>query len=129
MPVPLEAVGEGARWSVYSQVNSNGFRIVQRADVLLAELEEDRISLEMTIVQQPLEANPQMSSLPPGTEMEMLRFTSEGSAASVIELGRLVPIEASSSVGMDFAFAMVGEGQRVEAEMSMDMSMELSRLE
>ena len=125
-PVPAEPVGVGATWSTYSKLDSNGFKIVQRADYVLADLGEDQITLEVTFTQQPLEANPQMDSLPPGAEMEMVRFTSTGTGQSVLDLNRLVPVASLATVSMDFAFAILGQGERVEAEMAMDMTMQLS---
>ncbi len=125
-PVPAEPVGVGATWSTYSKLDSNGFKIVQRADYVLAELGEDQITLDVTFTQQPLEANPQMDSLPPGTEVEMVRFVSTGTGQSVLHLNRLVPVASLATVSMDFAFAILGQGERVEAEMAMDMTMQLS---
>lgn len=125
-PVPEEAVGVGATWSTYSKLDSSGFKIVQRADYVLVELTDDRITLEVAITQQPLDANPQMDSLPPGAEMEMLRFTSEGTGQSVLDMDHLAPSASLATVNMDFAFAILGEGERIEAQMVMDMTMELT---
>lgn len=126
-PVPEEAVGLGATWSVYSLVDSSGFKIVQRADFVVVDLAGDTLGLDVSLVQQPLEANPQMDSLPPGAEMEMLSFASEGTGQSVTELSHLVPTGSLVTMNMDFAFAMLGEGQRIDAAMAMDMTMELQR--
>jgi len=125
-PMPEEAVGVGARWSVYNRVNSSGFEIVQRADFVLQEIVEDRISLDVTIVQQPLVSNPQMDSMPPNMSMRMLSFDSAGEGRSVSDLGQLVPIASLVEIAMDFAFAMEGEGQSMEARMKMDMTMEIT---
>ncbi|GEM_PF-5412103 len=124
-PVPKEAVGVGATWSVFSKLDSSGFKIVQRADYLLADIQDNVVTLEVAISQQPLEANPQMDSLPPGAEMEMVRFTSDGTGQSVLDLGHLVPSASLATVDMDFAFKILSEGQQIDAEMAMSMTMQL----
>ncbi len=129
-PVPDEPVGVGASWSVYTRMDSSkGFKIVQRADYALVELKDDRMVLEVDLVQQPLEANPQMDTLPPGAAMNMTRFESGGAGESVVRFDRLVPVASLATVDMDFAFSIEGDGQQVDAEMAMSMTMELTGTE
>jgi hypothetical protein len=128
-PMPAEAIGVGATWSVYSLIDSNGFKIVQRADFEVVAMEGDQIELDITLFQQPLDANPQMSTLPPGTEMEMLRFSSLGTGHAYIDTALLVPMGSEATVEMSFGFSMLTEGQTIEAAMGMDMTMKLTPLE
>ncbi len=118
MPLPLEAVGQGAKWTVEQSFDEGGLKFKQVATCVLKERKGSTVVLDIDIVQsadpQKL-ANPQM----PGQEIDLQKFVGAGRATVTLDLTRAWPVESTiqSKVNMTMAFDMMGQTQTLDQVM------------
>jgi muconolactone delta-isomerase len=127
-PLPAEPVGLGARWDTSMVLDNNGLRVLQTAHYELESIEGDTITL-LTHFEQALVGEGNMDGLPPGAEVEFLRFASSGQGRTVQDLSLLTPHDVAASVELDMAMRITAMGQAQEMGMRMAMEMGLEHLE
>jgi len=119
-PLPEEAVGPGAKWEYKTRLKSQGMNIDQTITCELVSIDGDVLTLHSTLVQNAANqkiSNPAM----PGLKMDLTKMTGNGTIASTLNLGKLMPQSATVDSKTEVAMAM-NVGQQKQA---MDMKMNI----
>lgn len=124
VPMPEEAVGVGAKWTVEQPVQMNGIKLNQSATYTLKERKGDVlvIGVEMTQTADPQKiTNPQA----PQMEIQLKELKGEGAGEMTVNLKRILPVASDMETDMtiDMEVPMMGQTQTVEQSVSMTMSM------
>lgn len=90
-PLPEEPVGVGAKWTVQSQVSSNGMKIDQTANYELLAFDGSVLKLKVEIVQA---APVQTVDLGAQGSFELVRYTGSGAGTTSLDLSKIMPVEA-----------------------------------
>ena len=121
-PLPVEAVGVGAKWEVRSRIQVNGMTIQQTARYELVELHGDRFECKVTITQTASAQKIQSPDLPPGTNVELVSMKGSGTGELDVTLGRLTPTSHGNMVS-DLEMRVQAGGQNMEMDMHMSLGM------
>ena len=114
VPMPTEAVGEGASWMVVDTVESNGITMTQTSTYVLEELDGDqyRISSEVDGTVDPVDL---------GGGVELVRGSLSGDGETVGAFGDLMP--ASGTSELSTTMVIQAAGRRAETVTDVDMTM------
>jgi hypothetical protein len=126
-PLPVEEVGPGARWDTSMVMDNNGLKLLQTVHYELEELAEDTLTLNSTY-SQALVSGADMGNLPPGAEVDWLRFESRGQGRTVQKLSMLTPHDVQAEVEADMLVRISIQGMVQEMGMTMAMDMGLEHL-
>jgi hypothetical protein len=123
-PLPVEAVGPGARWSSTHEVSQNGMQLRQVGRYTLVSLDGEHAVIEATISQELLDPNVS----PPGmlgTTARVGDFRSSGRSTIEVDLDRLMPRQVSMTMDLHMTMdvTVLGQAQHVEMDMGLDMTM------
>lgn len=124
-PLPVEAVGIGARWQITTTVASNGASIQQTATYRLIERTQNAIRVEVSMTQTAADQQINDPNLPPPMTAWIDSYNASGSGSATLSLNSPVPqssvsVESSMSMSLDD-----GQGNRAPY-MTMDMDMSIS---
>ncbi len=126
-PLPDEAVGIGARWSITTSVDANGASIQQTATYELLERTANAFRVSVTMAQTAEQQQIQDPSIPPGMSVWLDSYSATGSGGAVIPLNSPVPT-SNASINSNMSMAIDdGSGTRVPymtMQLSMDMEIE-----
>lgn len=119
VPLPIEAVGVGAKWRVLKRIVAGGLDIVQVASYRLDEMQGDEIVLDAVVTQFAGGETAQ----PKGIPMRVLRFGSTGGGRSRIDLRRAVlpHAEVQSDTGAEMQIFTNG----VEVNTAVDVQLQV----
>lgn len=124
-PLPDEAVGIGARWSITTNVDANGASIQQTATYELLERTENAFRVSVTMVQSAEQQQIQDPSIPAGMSAWLESYSATGSGGAVIPLNSPVPT-SNASINSNMSMAIDdGSGTRVPY-MTMQLSMDMN---
>ncbi len=119
VPLPIEAVGIGAKWRVLKRVVSGGLDVVQVVSYRLDEMQGDVIVLDAVVVQFAGADTAQ----PKGVPVRVLHFGSTGSGQSKVDLrGPVIPNAAAQS---DTAMEMQVSAGGVEMNTAVDVQLQM----
>jgi hypothetical protein len=123
-PLPLHAVGTGARWSSTHEVSQNGMKLRQVGSYTLVSLDGQHAVIEATIAQELLDPNVAAPGMM-GVTARVGEFTSSGKSTIEIDLDHLMPGRVSMVMDLHMTMDMtvLGQAQHVEMDMGMDMTM------
>lgn len=121
-PLPVEAVGVGAKWEVRSRIEMNGMTMQQTARYELVELQRDRFKCKVTITQTAAAQKIQSPDMPPDAQVELVSMKGTGTGELDIDLGRLTPTSHANMVS-DLEMRVQAGGQNMEMDMHMSMGM------
>ena len=125
-PVPEEAIGVGARWSVSQRIDANGMKMEQKSIHELTELGDDGFAMTITISQT---AGPQQvknDALPPNVKLSLTSLKTSGKGSSRFVIGSVLPLRASVSAEseVDMLMEIGGNQQRMTTETTIKTSFE-----
>lgn len=123
-PLPLEAVGPGARWSSTHEVSQNGMKLRQVGRYTLVSLEGQHALIEATIAQELLDPNVSAPGML-GATARVGEFSSSGKSTIELDLDRLTPrlVFIVMDLHMTMDVTVLGQAQHVEMDMGVDMTM------
>jgi hypothetical protein len=123
-PLPLPAVGPGARWSSVHEVRENGMKLRQSGQYRLVSLEGQHAVIEATLVQELLDPNVNAPGML-GITARVGEFTSSGRSTIELDLDRLSPrlVSLTMDLHMTMDMTVLGQAQHVEMDMGIDMTM------
>lgn len=125
MPLPAEAVGEGAKWTVEQDFDEGGMKMKQTATCVLKERKGNIVVIEIEMKQS---ADPQTISNPqmPQADMELKKFEGSGTATVKLDLTRVWPVESRirSKVNMTMSLDMMGQVQEFEQTIESEATVE-----
>ena len=87
-PLPIEEVGQGARWTYTTKLNQGGVRLKQVASYKLISLEGNKLVLKAKVKQR---APKQKLAAPGGVKVELLKLKSDGAGNTTMTLDQLAP--------------------------------------
>lgn len=129
LPMPLEAVGVGAVWEVRSRTASNGLVVDEVKLVTLESMFSDAVLLDIQLSQTLADPNMVPPGLPPGTQVSITRFESQGGGKSAVRLDRLVPDAGESQMTMEMEFDVNADGQTQTFDMGMSIAIGVKPLD
>jgi hypothetical protein len=97
MPMPEEAVGVGAKWTVRMALPSNGLNVFQEVQVELTALDAQSATLTLKTVQTAPPQAVQGAGLPAGLQASLDRFEGTGTGGMTIRFGSVVPTSTMNS--------------------------------
>jgi len=125
IPFPEEPVGAGAKWEVAMPLKSQGINLRQTANYQLVSVEGDQIAVKCALKQdaskQKIE-NPAMG----GLKMDLTKMVGTGSADTKVDLGQLMPREATMASRSELSMTMNagGQSQSMTAKIGTDVRFE-----
>lgn len=125
-PLPLEAVGQGAKWRISSSSNLSGMNVNQIATYELISLQDGVATLKTSVEQQ---ANPQnltSPQLPPGATLSLKSFVSQGGGEVIMRLDRLMPVRSVISINSQTEMGVKNAGNPEEVTIKTKMLMEMT---
>lgn len=126
-PLPLEAVGVGARWSLTQELDEQGIRVQQVATYELTGRKKDEITLRTTITQSAPAQSMTPPGLPPGTSATLSRMESKGEGSSTLRLDAIMPTEAAVSLALEMDMRISAEGQEMPMSTRLQMDNRIQR--
>jgi hypothetical protein len=125
VPFPVEPVGKGAKWTVTTQVNSNGVSVTQVATYTLADRSGDHLKLSVAIAQDAPAQELKSADLPPGAKTMLKNMKASGAAQVEVDLNRLVP-NSKGNVDLVMEMEIEMSGQKMPMKMGMGIVMSIS---
>lgn len=124
-PLPLHAVGKGARWSSTHDVSQNGMKLRQVGSYTLVSLTGQHAVIEATIAQELLDPNVNAPGMM-GVTARVGEFESSGKSTIELDLDHLMPGRVSMTMDLHMTMDMtvLGQAQHVEMDMGVDMTMQ-----
>lgn len=125
-PLPVEAVGKGAKWLISFPSNASGMNLNQTATYELMGLQDGVATLKTSVEQQ---ANPQdlaLPQLPAGSTVTLKSFASQGQGEVIMRLDQLMPVRSVVSINSNTEMTVKLAGNPEELTMKTKMSMEMT---
>lgn len=124
-PLPVEAVGVGAKWRVKTKVKSQGLSIDQTATYTLKEIGDGGL-LKLDVVMEQGAAPQKVNSpgIPPGIDVELKSLASTGNGSSEFVLTSIVPRKVEMKTSTDLAMK-VSQGTEV-SDMKQSVKVEMT---
>ena len=117
VPVPSEAIAEGAVWETLMRDQSNGMDLVQHTKAELVAWDGEDAVIRSTLTQVLADMSPEMPDMPPGAEVSISSFNSNGSGDIRMRSGFLNPVDSTSQVELSMNMSVKAEGQEMDMEM------------
>jgi hypothetical protein len=123
-PLPVEAVGPGARWSSIHELSQNGMKLRQVGRYTLISIDGEHAVIEATISQELLDPNVSAPGMM-GVTARVGEFSSSGRSTIELDLDRLSPrlVSLTMDLHMTMDMTVLGQAQHVEMDMGVDMTM------
>jgi hypothetical protein len=123
-PLPVEAVGPGARWSSIHELSQNGMKLRQIGQYTLLSSDGQHAVIEATIAQELLDPNVSAPGMM-GATARVGEFASSGRSTIELDLDRLSPrlVSLTMDLHMTMDVTVLGQAQHVEMDMGIDMTM------
>jgi len=124
-PLPESPVGLGASWQVHQETTQSGLPVHQTATYHLTKIEGDHIELDVDVTTQPGPGPYTMAGLPPDAKVTDLQFNMTGKGHTILELDRLFPLEARTTIGGTLQTTIEQAGQTIisKVDLSIDVGM------
>jgi len=123
-PLPVEAVGAGARWEVKQPIKSQGMTINQTTTYQITSIDGERVAatsnLSQSAANQKIE-NPAMQ----GVKLDLTKMVGTGKGNVNFDLAHLMPSASALDSHTDMSMAMNMGGQKQTMSMKMDMNLKL----
>jgi len=97
MPLPEEAVGLGAKWTVHMAMPSNGINVFQELQVELTAADEHSATFAIRLVQTAPRQSVQGAGMPAGVQASLDRFEGSGTGTTMIRFASVVPTSNMTS--------------------------------
>ena len=125
-PLPEEPVGVGATWITLSRTEQDMVSLVQRSTTRLTALDGEQLSTATSLIRVWDGDEIDASDLPPGSQIEVLRFSGTGEGTSTLALDTLAPLQSEIFTVVDLTLKM-STGALPSSEMSQKIT-ETSRI-
>jgi hypothetical protein len=130
-PVPLEAVGKGAKWRVSSAVDIGGIQLTQNLIYELVDLKDNVSTLNVSVEQQAKSQELTLPGVPSGTTFTLKSLNSQGQGQMIMRLDGAMSIQGNMSIrsnnDMSVKVGSSGEETTVKTILSMQMTLESQR--
>jgi hypothetical protein len=127
-PVPLEAVGKGAKWRVSSSLDIGGIQLTQSTLYELVDLKDNVATLNVSMEQQAKSQELTPIGVPAGTTFTLKSLNSQGQGQIIMPLDAVMPIRSNLSIrsnnGMSIKQGSSGQETTLETNLLMQMALE-----
>lgn len=97
-PVPLEAIGIGAKWRNSSSLNLGGMNLTQITTYQLVNLQDGVATIDVNVEQQAAAQKLILPGLPPTANLTLKSYNSQGQGQVKMQLSRMIPIRSTVSI-------------------------------
>lgn len=125
-PVPVEAVGVGAKWQVPTSVMTNGMTVNQTATYELVDLKDNVATMQVSIKQQADAQKIAPPGLPADASMDLKSLDTQGNGKVTRALNQIMPISSTVAVRSNTEMSVKEPGSQKETTMGMNTAMELT---
>jgi hypothetical protein len=124
-PLPDEAVGVGAKWSVDATMPANGIVLAQTGTYEITKLDGDHVAAKVAMKQT---ADAQEAHVPgmAGATLSVVSWKGTGAGTMELDLGKeVLPVHASLAVTEDARFAIIAGKDHQDMSMGLDLGVDL----
>lgn len=125
VPLPVEAIGVGGKWSVTSDITINGMPLRQRAVYTVVSVSERGVMLRLSAEQSLQSPDAKMENLPAGTEGVARSLSGTYSGMSIMSLEQFMPQRATISGVSKADMEVTTLGQKTPVLATYDMKVRL----
>jgi hypothetical protein len=125
-PLPIEAVGKGAKWRISYPSNEGGMNLNQTATYELISLQDGIATLKTSVEQQATPQNLTSPQLPAGSTVALKSFASQGQGEVIMRLDQLMPVRSVVSINSNTEMTVKVAGNPEELTMKTKMLMEMT---
>lgn len=122
-PLPQEAVGVGARWTVATEAAISGIDAEITSTYTLVEIIDDRIVLDVELEQVASDQDLDVPGAPPGGALRLDSMRLSGSGRTVVDRGALFPRSAEISISGESRMTIEENGATSEMVQDLEMTM------
>jgi hypothetical protein len=97
-PLPLEAVGTGAKWTTNLPLNMAGMKLNQKIDYEVLALNAEGATIKTKVTQSAPPQNMQLPGIHKVANIRLNSLTSQGEGQVVLRFNSLLPIQAKTSI-------------------------------
>jgi len=124
VPLPEEPVGEGAAWTVTTQLTTGGMLVTNQYKYTLTKLDGNIIEMKVALVQSAEPQELKNPALPAGTVLRLQEFKSGGSGTVRMDLSKMVPTsEITSETTMKIEVEAGGQKQNLDQKMNLTLKL------
>ena len=120
-PLPAEAVGPGARWSVTDELDSAGLHLEQTATYMLAGCDADKCTIDVEVSQRIMDPDFSPPGMPNGVTAKVSEFNSSGDGRYEHDFRHISPFVSSVGVSLRSIFDLEADDVKVQMRMDMDI--------
>jgi hypothetical protein len=120
-PLPEEPVGIAAKWEVKIPSKSGGISLLQTLTCELASLEGDKAVIKINYAQTAPNQKVQNPAMP-NLKMDLTHFNGSGSGETIVDLGKLLPIQSTMDGQLDIAMTTGAGDQKQEISVKMTLN-------
>ncbi len=125
-PFPEEAVGVGAKWSVANSLKVNGMTLNQIATYEIANIQDNVITLNVSLEQHADPQNFNPPGLPAGASVKLKSLNSQGNGTLTLKLDQIMPIHSNLSILTNSEFNGRDNSNQKEMALAIKLSVELN---
>lgn len=126
-PFPEEAVGVGAKWSVATNsLKVNGMTLNQIATYEIANIQDNVITLNVSLEQHADPQNFNPPGLPAGASVKLKSLNSQGNGTLTLKLDQIMPIHSNLSILTNSEFNGRDNSNQKEMALAIKLSVELN---
>ena len=116
MPFPQEPIGQGAKWSVTTNMNTGGIDQVVVYTVTLDKVEGDKVMLTTAISSEAGKQEAKLPGMPPDMKAELQSLKMTGSGSQTSAMGLPLPAAAASDATTDVVMVIDAPGNPAGAQ-------------
>ncbi|MEY3210994.1 MAG: hypothetical protein RIT28_1475, partial [Pseudomonadota bacterium] len=119
LPLPAEAIGLGAQWTVVSLTQVNALELLMTQTATLESVEGDVATVRFTVTQDLVRGDGATMGLPPGSSLEFTQFRGEGAGHYKVDLSQPFVFSGEALVGLQAGFDVSVNGETQRFSMTM----------
>ncbi len=124
VPLPEEPVGQGATWTVTTQMTSGGILLTNQYKYTLVKIDGSNIEMKVELLQSAEPQELKNPNLPAGTVVKLQEFKSGGQGTVKMDLSKMVPnSEITSETKMKMEVQAGGQTQTIEQAMTLALKL------
>jgi hypothetical protein len=128
VPLPIEAVGVGAKWRGVSALNVNGIEARQTYDYVLRSREGSVIVIDVTFTQTAPRQRVKLPGVPSGAKLELTRYRISGRGSMTVDLTQPLPLMGTTRGSGTQTFNVRAEGESGTLKQKLVLDVAISSL-
>jgi hypothetical protein len=123
-PLPDEPVGPGAKWQVHLPIKTQGMTVDQTMTYELVSVEGEHVTIRVALGQSAAAQKIENAAMP-GISVDLTRMSGSGTGQIVLDLGRVMPVQANIESTVEMAMSIPVGGQKHDMSMNSDVTMKI----